>query len=320
MNKVNIKVVHWAIFIFVPLSCYSQNILPTSGNVGIGTTTPACQLEVQGNTDLVGKVVMRDTVKVDGELIIQQNMIIKGVTRADGQFFLNNEVYLPNLKDTSIQQKDKFLLVKADGSVESLEKGGLLATLYGVGDDGSGYNSSCLLIGDDANNNPLYQAPIWQSAGGVGVQTGSLYTGTDCPARVGIGIENPYTTLDVRGNVAIGLPSDFSDMSKINGYHLVVKGKILAERVRVEYYSNWGDYVFYEDYNLMDLADVESYVTENCHLPGIPSAETIAKEGFELQEMDALLMEKIENLYLYVIELKKENQQLKKDIDALKGQ
>src|SRR5690606_25041329 len=91
-------------------------------------------------------------------------------------------------------------------------------------------------------------------------------------------------------------------------YRLFVKDGIKTEKVKVEIASanGWADYVFKDDYNLMSLNEVESFIDENGHLPNIPSAEEIVKDGgFELKEMNVKLLEKIEELTLYIIEQNK---------------
>lgn len=91
-------------------------------------------------------------------------------------------------------------------------------------------------------------------------------------------------------------------------YRLFVKDGIKTEKVKVEIASvnGWADYVFKEDYNLMSLAEVENYISKNGHLPNIPSAEEIVEDGgFELKEMNIKLLEKIEELTLYIIDQNK---------------
>ena len=74
---------------------------------------------------------------------------------------------------------------------------------------------------------------------------------------------------------------------------------------------SWPDYVFDEGYELPSLNEVEAFVTEHNHLPGIPSATDVAAKGVEVNEMIALQLEKIEELTLYVIALEKENSLLR---------
>lgn len=99
-------------------------------------------------------------------------------------------------------------------------------------------------------------------------------------------------------------------------YKLDVNGIIRAKEVLVE--TGWADFVFKEGYKLPTLSDVEAHIEENGHLPGIPS-ETEIKEngGIGLSEMNTKLLQKIEELTLYVIQQNKEIERLKSKIDDL---
>ena len=88
-------------------------------------------------------------------------------------------------------------------------------------------------------------------------------------------------------------------------------GILRAREIIVDADPNWPDYVFEKDYSLMSLIETENYINENGHLPGIPSAESIQETGLDLGEMNRLLLEKIEELTLHVIEQQKEIDSLK---------
>lgn len=92
-------------------------------------------------------------------------------------------------------------------------------------------------------------------------------------------------------------------------YKLWVQDGVRTESVRVDIAAEngwaWADYVFDENYDLMELSKVEEYISKNGHLPGVPSAEEVYKNGIELAEMNKILLEKIEELTLHVIELEK---------------
>ena len=98
------------------------------------------------------------------------------------------------------------------------------------------------------------------------------------------------------------------------GYKLAVDGKVICEEMKVALSQNWGDFVFNKDYELMPLESVEDYITENSHLPNIPSATEVEEEGLELGEMQRLQMIKIEELTLHLIEMKKEIDSLKAEL------
>jgi len=119
------------------------------------------------------------------------------------------------------------------------------------------------------------------------------------------------------GKIGIGI----SDPAQMPGsYKLYVADGILTEKVRVSLKntSDWADYVFAADYKLRSLAEVEAYVKEHKHLPGVPSAEEVQKTGIDMAAMDAKLLEKIEELTLYVIGIQKENEALRKEIEVIK--
>jgi trimeric autotransporter adhesin len=102
-------------------------------------------------------------------------------------------------------------------------------------------------------------------------------------------------------------------------YKLYVEKGILAEKVKVSTTANWPDYVFEKNYSLMPLKEVENYITANNHLPEVPSAEVIAKDGLDLGKMDATLLKKVEELTLYLIEQNKKIEVLQNELTILKA-
>jgi hypothetical protein len=92
---------------------------------------------------------------------------------------------------------------------------------------------------------------------------------------------------------------------------LTVNGAIHATEVKVNLSIPMPDYVFEENYSLPDLKSLESYVKQNKHLPGIPSAKEAEENGLYLKEMNLLLLKKIEELTLYLIEQQKQIDELK---------
>jgi hypothetical protein len=112
------------------------------------------------------------------------------------------------------------------------------------------------------------------------------------------------------GNVGVGTLD-------CSAYKLNVKGKIGCEEVNVRTYP-WCDYVFEPGYPLMPLKELEMYIEGNRHLPEIPTAGTIEENGLELGNMATLQMKKIEELTLYVIELQKQVDELKVQLENRK--
>ncbi len=118
----------------------------------------------------------------------------------------------------------------------------------------------------------------------LGASSASFFNG----GNVGIGTENPQSKLDVRG-------------------------KITASEVEIKVISG-ADFVFQPDYNLMPLSEVESFVKENQHLPEIPSEKEMVENGVNVNDMQIKLLQKIEELTLYVIEQEKQNKKLQEQI------
>ncbi|WP_313271030.1 hypothetical protein [Sphingobacterium sp.] len=97
---------------------------------------------------------------------------------------------------------------------------------------------------------------------------------------------------------------------------LAVNGNIRAKEIKVES-ANWPDYVFEEDYKLIPLAEVEAFIKVNKHLPDVPSAKKIEEDGLSVGEMNKLLMKKIEELTLHLIEKEKRQEILSQRVHML---
>jgi hypothetical protein len=106
------------------------------------------------------------------------------------------------------------------------------------------------------------------------------------------------------GNVGIGTDHPMERLS--------VNGKICAKEVKVTL-SGWPDFVFSPNYQLLSLPATEAYIKTNGHLPDIPTATEVEKQGIQLGEINALLLKKIEEMTLHIIELEKRISELEKE-------
>ncbi len=119
-----------------------------------------------------------------------------------------------------------------------------------------------------------------------------------------------FMVIKQNGNVGIGT-------GETHSYKLAVNGAILTEEVTVKVSENWPDYVFHNDYELLSLDNLKSFINSNGHLPGIPSTEEVMADGIKLGEMNKLLLLKIEELTLYIIKQDARiNEIRRKQIDA----
>lgn len=126
---------------------------------------------------------------------------------------------------------------------------------------------------------------------------------------IGKAYNTPYMVFAINGDIGIGTTTPKEKLS--------VNGNIRAREVKVET-ANWPDYVFAEAYQPMSLSNLKTFVKENNHLPGIPSAKEVKEEGISLGEMNRKLLEKIEELTLHVIKQQEELNNIKTELEAIK--
>jgi len=116
----------------------------------------------------------------------------------------------------------------------------------------------------------------------------------------------------VVGNSAVSIPTG-------SAYKLAVSGGIITEKVRIATNGTafWADYVFDPSFRLKPLAEVERFIKENKHLPDVPSTCEVSENGIDLAQNQAILLQKLEELTLYVIEQQKQILRLSKKLKAV---
>ncbi|GAA0561012.1 hypothetical protein [Chitinophaga japonensis] len=112
------------------------------------------------------------------------------------------------------------------------------------------------------------------------------------------------------GNVGIGT-------TDTRGYKLAVNGDAIFTKIKVKTYGGWPDYVFSDEYHLPPLSEVAAYVKEHKHLPDMPAAEEVEKEGIDVAEMNKLLLKKMEEMMLYMFKQQEEISKLKEQNEWL---
>ena len=153
-----------------------------------------------------------------------------------------------------------------------------------------------LLYNTDSSVFQYYNGSAWNSVGSGGPGKWQFTSGTQ---------------FDTVNNVGIGT-------NNTQGYKLAVNGAAIFTQIKVKTAANWPDYVFEKNYHLMPLSQLDKYVTANKHLPGVPSAGEVGKEGQDVGAGQAALLKKVEELTLYVIQMNKQMEQLNKKVEALK--
>lgn len=268
------------------------NTFPSSGNVGIGTLSPNAGLEVVRSSNIGGVWNPNGSIFTTAEgansLIMDTNEIY-----GSGTLYLGSKsgdiIKFRTVSDSGYSDK---VVIKANGYVgigitnptEKLEVNGRIkseaislngnnsvSTVNGFGNkiEFIGYNGAIVL-------NPGQTSELM-----FGLHSnGNFYWGTG-----GVNATNPnYYSMYLNGN---------------NG-NLGIRGKLTSNEVKVKI-GGWADYVFAKDYDLPTLEEVEKHINTKGHLINMPSAEEVEANGIELGEMNRLLLEKIEELTLYIL-------------------
>jgi hypothetical protein len=147
--------------------------------------------------------------------------------------------------------------------------------------------------------------------------------GSGVGTRIGIygtasGGTNNWAGYFSSGSVYIGNDLRIGTTTQATGYSLSVNGKIACTEVLVQALASWPDYVFSNDYKLMSLPELEKSIKLNKHLPGLPPASEVEKNGIVIGDMQGKLLEKVEELTLHLIEQNKLITDLQQEISILK--
>jgi hypothetical protein len=293
---------------------YSEKMRITSdGNVGIGTASPITQLTMM-DTNMGGPVNTAVTPNLGLSLTGNGTggTLNMGIDATGANFY--SWIQSRNRTNTGTYP---IALNPAGGNVGigTPAPAGKLDVRGGttrIINYGTGYN---LISGNaDPGINDSYFYHLTSTNYHI---LGSNKNGSGLMRKLGFAIGGGDTESDVKmmidpsGNVGIGNTNPDAK--------LTVTGQVHAQEVKVTVSAPGPDYVFEKDYSLPSLDQIKTYIEENKHLPEVPSAKEMEKNGVQLGEMNMLLLKKIEELTLYVIELKRQDDIKQKEIEMLKS-
>jgi len=298
---------------------FAKFYLNKDGKVGIGTTSPSAKLDVRNGHLYVGDETFSNpgswgqTINIDDNvhsriLIEERNTGVKTALWAHTGG--NSKVGTISDHDFGIVTKGNTkMTIKRDGkigigiespsSILHIRDERPVVKIQNKNYEDTDNNFYGWIGGYDKSGDEIW----WLGEGSSSGKQLGLFTNR---AGYDLKIFNKGKGITVKnnGNVGIG--------TLTTGNHkLAIEGSIGAREIKVEA-NGWSDFVFYEDYNLPTLTEVENHIKEKGHLKDIPSAKEVEKNGFFLGAMDAKLLQKIEELTLYTIDQQKEIEELKK--------
>lgn len=299
--------------------CYVIH-LSAQGNVyvedtlSIGTQSPNAELHLKGNMATNWGFAFRHYQPTWGTNSAQ-TWLQKSWSSTNGDM-----LYLGSTGNRSTSQQSAILLAetgtfigRGSDAANSLSSIYARFTSFGLDVEGTVRSSATtprVELFDDASSEDRLEGVLREADDNIYLDA---YWG-DLIFRTGdAGTASTRMTIDeASGGVGIGtsvIPS---------GYLLAVDGNVITEEVRVELSGSWPDYVFQDDYQLRSIEELDESIKENGHLPGIPSAQKVENDGLHLGDMQKRMMEKIEELSLYIIQLNEENKALKTEMEHLK--
>ncbi|WP_299211115.1 hypothetical protein [uncultured Aquimarina sp.] len=297
-----------------------------NGNVGIGTTSPDAKLHLNAlerNALRIYRETITDKylniwhgtsgaviepIRTDGET---SSLYLGGYDTPTNVFLSANggnvgigttspnaklQITSTSIDEFSTNRYDANLIIEGTNTSRSVSKGATLGFVVPANTNGgNSWQQGRIMVTPDNESNA-------NASGRMLLQTRYINNGAWRWRN--------NLILTSNGNVGIGT-------ADTKGFKLGVKGKIAAEEVKVALYNTWPDYVFENDYNLPSLQQVENHIVEKGHLENIPSAAEVVENGIQLGEMNSKLLQKIEELTLYMIEQNKKTENQQKEIYKL---
>ncbi len=173
-------------------------------------------------------------------------------------------------------------------------------------------------VGPDKNGLDVILTSTSPTLTGIGINTI-----VDKDGRKALNVYNAETETDVfsvfgngrtiikSNNEALSMFTVFDNNSNMDVFRVMGNGNVWATEVHVRLKEDFPDYVFDKEYDLISIEKLEKFIESNSHLPNFPNASEVAESGIDLGEMNRLLVEKVEEMTLYVISLQKQINELK---------
>jgi hypothetical protein len=266
------------------------------GTVGIGTNTPGAKLHVYHSATTAWQNAVNITSNNTQDhwpLVVTTN----NKSNFSGLVSLSDNINL------YLRKSDGTINAVINSSGPSCFNGGYV----GIGTGGTA-PVSALQVVQSSNTD---WASFIQNTGGTGKGLRIQAASGDVTPALQVDDNNGTTRLLVRSDGNVGIGNTNPDAK------LAVSGQVHAQEVKVSVAVPGPDYVFEKDYQLTSLEDIKTYIDQNKHLPEVPSAKEMEKNGVQLGEMNMLLLKKIEELTLYVIE---QNKKLESQNNLIKEQ
>jgi len=227
---------------------------------------------------------------------------------------------------TNLTGQNNVVIGHKAGATNGVGGDNLFAGAYAGNKNGAGYDNIYLGAGSGANTGGTGNVFIGRSAGNQLIDgSGNIFIGSHAGSLLENSVSNKLYIENSNDTSAPLIYGDFQ-YQKVGiatsyvpfGYKFAVSGNIIAEEIQVMERIHWPDYVFDVEYELMPLAELETEIETLGHLPGVPSAEEVEENGHALGKMDAILLEKVEELTLHLIEMNKQMEAQQAEIDKLK--